>query len=217
MTGSPSRRRCSSWDLSDTGLVVRALMTVSAEAVVLLADGQVWVSTADGDRGVTIFAGVAQPVDSTTLEVTGVVALVREQRRRAPRTSTPAGVSVSSSDRIRQMRAIDLSRGGVRVALGADSDLHLGEHVELDVHLEDGATVTASGEVTRVDEQAGQARRPVRRPARNDRRPDRPLRAAAADRRPLTAAGQPAAQGASRRPGHPEPRSSASVTGSPAR
>ena len=147
-----------SWDLSDTGLVVRAVMTVSAEAVVLLADGQVWVSRpAGGDRGVTIFAGVAQPVDSTTLEVTGVVALVREQRRRAPRTATPAGVSVSSTDRIRQMRAIDLSRGGVRVALGADSDLHLGDHVQLDVQLEDGATVTASGEVTRVDERAGQA------------------------------------------------------------
>jgi PilZ domain len=147
-----------SWDLSDTGLVVRAVMTVSAEAVVLLADGQVWVSRpASGDRGVTIFAGVAQPVDSTTLEVTGVVALVREQRRSAPRTATPAGVSVSSTDRIRQMRAIDLSRGGVRVALGADSDLHLGEHVQLDVQLEDGATVTASGEVTRVDELAGQA------------------------------------------------------------
>ena len=147
-----------SWDLSDTGLVVRAVMTVSAEAVVLLADGQVWVSRpAGGDRGVTIFAGVAQPVDSTTLEVTGVVALVREQRRSAPRTATPAGVSVSSTDRIRQMRAIDLSRGGVRVALGADSDLHLGEHVQLDVQLEDGATVTASGEVTRVDELAGQA------------------------------------------------------------
>jgi hypothetical protein len=147
-----------SWDLSDTGLVVRAVMTVSAEAVVLLADGQVWVSRpAGGDRGVTIFAGVAQPVDSTTLEVTGVVALVREQRRRAPRTATPAGVSVSSTDRIRQMRAIDLSRGGVRVALAADSDLHVGEHVQLDVQLEDGATVTASGEVTRVDERAGQA------------------------------------------------------------
>lgn len=147
-----------SWDLSDTGLVVRAVMTVSAEAVVLLADGQVWVSRpAGGDGGVTIFAGVAQPVDSTTLEVTGVVALVREQRRRAPRTATPAGVSVSSTDRIRQMRAIDLSRGGVRVAISADTDLHLGEHVELDVHLEDGATVTASGEVTRVDERAGQA------------------------------------------------------------
>lgn len=146
------------WDLSDTGLVVRALMTVSAEAVVLLADGQVWVSRpADGERGVTIFAGVAQPVDSTTLEVTGVVALVREQRRRAPRTATPAGVSVSSTDRIRQLRAIDLSRGGVRVALGADSDLHLGEHVELDVVLDDGSTVTAGGEVTRVDEGAGQA------------------------------------------------------------
>ena len=147
-----------SWDLSDTGLVVRAVMTVSAEAVVQLADGQVWVSRpAGGERGVTIFAGVAQPVDSTTLEVTGVVALVREQRRRAPRTATPAGVSVSSTDRIRQMRAIDLSRGGVRVALRADSDLHVGEHVQLDVQLEDGATVTASGEVTRVDERAGQA------------------------------------------------------------
>lgn len=146
------------WDLSDTGLVVRALMTVSAEAVVLLADGQVWVSRpADGERGVTIFAGVAQPVDSTTLEVTGVVALVREQRRRAPRTATPAGVSVSSTDRIRQLRAIDLSRGGVRVALGADWDLHLGEHVELDVVLDDGSTVKAGGEVTRVDEGAGQA------------------------------------------------------------
>lgn len=146
------------WDLSDTGLVVRALMTVSAEAVVLLADGQVWVSRpADGERGVTIFAGVAQPVDSTTLEVTGVVALVREQRRRAPRTATPAGVSVSSTDRIRQLRAIDLSRGGVRVALGADWDLHLGEHVELDVVLDDGSTVKAGGEVTRVDERAGQA------------------------------------------------------------
>jgi hypothetical protein len=147
-----------SWDLSDTGLVVRAVMTVSAEAVVLLADGQVWVSRpAGGDRGVTIFAGVAQPLDSTTLEVTGVVALVREQRRRAPRTATPADVSVSSTDRIRQMRAIDLSRGGVRVALGADSDLHVGEHVQLDVQLEDGAIVRASGEVTRVDERAGQA------------------------------------------------------------
>jgi hypothetical protein len=100
------------WDLSDTGLVVRAVIAVPAEAVVLLADGKVWVSRpAAPGRGVTIFAGVAQPVDSTTLEVTGVVALVREQRRRAPRTATPAGVSVSSTDRIRQMRAIDLSRG----------------------------------------------------------------------------------------------------------
>jgi hypothetical protein len=147
-----------SWDLSETGLVVRAVMTVSAEAVVLLADGQVWVSRpAGGDRGVTIFAGVAQPVDSTTLEVTGVVALVREQRRRAPRTTTPAGVSVSSTDRIRQMRAIDLSRGGVRVALTADSDLHLGEQRRARRPPRGRRHRHRQRQVTRVDERAGQA------------------------------------------------------------
>jgi hypothetical protein len=147
-----------SWDLSATGLVVRAVLAVTAEAVGLLADHRVWVSAPGGaGSGVAVFAGVAQPVTGTAVEVTGVVALVREQRRRAPRAATASGVSVSSADRIRRLRAIDLSRGGVRVALGADSDLRVGQHVQLDVHLGDGATVTASGEVTRVDERAGQA------------------------------------------------------------
>jgi hypothetical protein len=147
-----------SWDLSDSRLVVRAVMSVTTEAVWALADSRVWVSIpAGGDSGVTIFAGVAQAVSESSIEVTGVVALVREQRRHAPRTPTSSNISISSADRVRQMRAIDLSRGGVRVALDAGSDLRVGEHVRLAVHLEDGATVPASGEVTRLDEQAGQA------------------------------------------------------------
>ena len=147
-----------SWQSGDLGLVVTARLEVDADAVDHLSDHRVWVSVPGATRGCTVFGGVAHPAGEMAIDVTGVVPIVREQRRRAPRIAAPAQVVMSVPGRPhRDLRAVDLSRGGVRVALPERTEIALGEQVEVEVHLENGATVPATGEVTRVDRRAKQA------------------------------------------------------------
>lgn len=147
-----------SWDSGDAGLVVSTRVEVGADAVRELADHRVWVSAPIGPQGLTVFGGIAHPASSSSLDITGVVPLVREQRRQSPRAAAHVQVTLAGEDRSpHQLRAIDLSRGGVRVILREPGELSVGEHVEVDVQLEDGTSVPATGEVTRVDEHGGYA------------------------------------------------------------
>lgn len=147
-----------SWDSGDAGLVVSTRVEVGAEAVRELADHRVWVSAPIRPQGVTVFGGIAHPAGPSTLDITGVVPLVREQRRHSPRTSAHVQVTVASRDRPpHELQAVDLSRGGVRVILREPGELTVGEQVAVEVRLEDGSTVPGSGEVTRVDQHAGYA------------------------------------------------------------
>lgn len=146
------------WDSGETGLVVTTRVDLTPDAVRDLADHRVWVSVPLPDQGFTVFGGIAHPAGESSLEITGVVPLVREQRRRSPRTEATAQVTVAPRDRApMRLAALDLSRGGVRVVLGDRRDLTLGEHVAIEVQLEDGTAVPATGEVTRVDLHAGHA------------------------------------------------------------
>ena len=147
-----------SWDSGDAGLVVSTRVEVGTEAVRELADHRVWVSAPIGPQGMTVFGGIAHPAGSSALDITGVVPLIREQRRRSPRAAAPVDVTVAAPERpTHTLQALDLSRGGVRVILRQPSELIVGEHVEVEVRLEDGSAVPATGQVTRVDEHAGYA------------------------------------------------------------
>lgn len=146
------------WDSGEAGLVVTTRVELAPDAVRDLADHRVWVSVPLPDHGVTVFGGIAHPVGDSSLDITGVVPLVREQRRRNPRTDATTQVTVAPRDRApMRLAALDLSRGGVRVVLHDRRDLTLGEHVAVEVRLEDGTTVPTTGEVTRVDLHAGHA------------------------------------------------------------
>lgn len=147
-----------SWDSGDAGLVVSTRVEVSSEAVRELADHRVWVSAPVGPHRLTVFGGIAHPAGSTALDITGVVPLVREQRRQSPRATAHVEVTVAGPDQEpHRLQGIDLSRGGVRVILRHPGELVVGEHVVVEVRLEDGSSIPATGAVTRVDEQAGYA------------------------------------------------------------
>lgn len=147
-----------SWESGEAGLVVTTRVDLAPGAVRDLADHRVWVSVPLPDHGFTVFGGIAHPAGDSSLDITGVVPLVREQRRRNPRTDASAQITVAPRDRApMRLSALDLSRGGVRVVLHDRRDLTLGEHVAVEVSLEDGTTVPATGEVTRVDLHAGHA------------------------------------------------------------
>ena len=80
------------------------------------------------------------------------------RRRRHLRALSTGQVSVSAHDQSpRQLQVVDLSQGGVRVALRGPTDLGLDEYVTVEVHLEDGAAISARGKVIRVDTEAGHA------------------------------------------------------------
>lgn len=156
--GRPYAATVQTWMDSSTALVVSTRVAADADAVQRLAAQPVWMSIPENDRGFTVFSGVAEPAGATSLDITGVALLLREPRRAAARVPTDATVSILAPDLpSRQLRGVDLGRGGVRVALSEETDLTVGEQVNVDVHLEDGTSVPATGRVTRVDEQIGQA------------------------------------------------------------
>lgn len=149
-----------SWDGGEHGLVVRTRLHVEPEAVELLADHRVWVSALPDDvhDGVTVYTGVAHPAGASAVDVTGVATILRDRRRRTPRSEVDTAVSVRSGRGTPlSLRTIDLSRGGMRVSLPKPTSLTVGEHLDLDVTLDDGADLPATGEVLRVDEASGQA------------------------------------------------------------
>lgn len=156
--GQPVAATVQTWSAGDEGLVISARLTVGAAAVARLADHRVWVSLTHDAPGFTVFGGIAHAAGDDSLDVTGVAPLVREARRTAPRAAATTRVMVTTpSLRTHDLRAVDLGRGGVRVSLQEPAELTAGERVTVEVHLEDGATVLAGGQVARVDEAAGQA------------------------------------------------------------
>jgi PilZ domain len=156
--GPPYPATVQSWVGTNRGLVVHARVTVTASAVRRLAEHPVWVSVPEHGPGFTVFSGVAHRAEDTVLDITGAVTLVREHRRQHLRGPATGSLSLSSADQVpRQLQVVDLSRGGVRVALYGPTDLDLGEQVTVEVQLEDGAAISARGTVTRVDTVAGHA------------------------------------------------------------
>lgn len=146
------------WEAGEAGLVVSTRVDLNPDAMHDLADQRVWVSVPMQEHGMTVFGGIAHTAGESSLDITGVVPLVRERRRQAVRSSPSATVTVSSRQRTPQrMPALDLSRGGVRVVLRGRRELTLGEHVVVDVHFDDGRTVPTTGQVTRIDLHAGHA------------------------------------------------------------
>ncbi len=150
-----------SWDVGEAGLVVTSTIAVDDAALDDLAGRRVWLSTlpsTEDEEGVTVFAAVAQASRAGELSLTGVAHMVQDARRKAARALESRPVALETTAHIRSnLRTIDLSRGGVRVATTPDVHLVAGEHVHVDLILDDGATVPAEGEVTRVYEATGEA------------------------------------------------------------
>jgi hypothetical protein len=146
------------WIDSSAALVVSTRVAAGEDAVRQLADRRVWMSIPETDRGFTVFSGVAQPASVTSLDIIGVALLLAEPRRQAARAPASTTVTIVGHDQdARRLRGVDLAQGGVRVALNTATDLVLGDQVTVDVHLEDGTLIPATGQVTRLDEQVGQA------------------------------------------------------------
>ena len=108
------------WDVSQPDHVV-ARVRADAEAVDALDRHNVWLSTvtrADGEEGVTIFAGTAAAAPGGVLVVDGVVRLASERRRAAVR-ATGGLVRLPHGDGrpARTVPATDISRGGVRLSM----------------------------------------------------------------------------------------------------
>jgi hypothetical protein len=169
--GRPYLATVRTWRSCPAERTSSAQVTVSAGAARRLAANAVWVSVPTKGHGYAVYAGVAHLVDDTALDLNGLVPLALEERRRhAPRTPATLDVTVTSGHRpARHVHAIDLSRGGVRLDLREQSELLLGEFVVLDLQLERGPKVSLRGEVTRVDEGAGQAVVQFNRPGSEQR------------------------------------------------
>ena len=133
---------------------VVARVEAEPPAVTALDHHQLWLSTvtrSGEEHGVTIFAGRARAVEPTVLDLEGVVRLAHEARRRAVR-APGATVTVPLGNRPQQsLQALDLSRGGVRLLLGDEAWNH-GDKVDMEVHLDDRVTVTASARLLRLDD-----------------------------------------------------------------
>jgi PilZ domain len=138
---------------------ITARVMVGTGAARRLNTHPVWVSSVTIGAGFIVYAGVANLVDDSTLDIADVLPLVHEQRRRrAPRVLAANGLTVISRGQPpRRGRIVDLSRGGVRVRLEPQQSVALGEFVNLDIELGDGPKVLLRGEVTRVYEDAGEA------------------------------------------------------------
>ena len=173
-TGTSYEATVRDWEVGHDGLTVAATLRVASSVAEELADHRVWVKVAGTDdgkvsgaepvdgaadsRGVTVFGGIAHWSGSDVVAITGVAPLVRERRRQSPRASSGAEVTLSSPQHtvVQKLRAVDLCREAVRVAL-AEGRLELGEHVAVRVDLGNGDLVPARGEVTRIDRTHGYA------------------------------------------------------------
>jgi hypothetical protein len=145
-----------SWQESVSGLVAR--VTVREGAALRLAANHVWMSMLSAGQGFAVYSGKARRVSDVHLDLSHLEPLAQEdQRRLSPRVAADEELVVRSTGRrTRHVRAIDLSRGGVRVAPLGDERLQVGERVTVDLRL-DGAALVVRGQVTRVDTGSGTA------------------------------------------------------------
>jgi PilZ domain len=154
----PYAATVASWVGTAAGLVVSARVMVTSNAARALAGQRVLVFVGERPNGFTVFSGIARPGEGSTLDVFAIAMLVRERRRQDLRAPAGGQVNVFSDGRpVRQLRAMDVCRGGVRVRLAVRSELRIGEHVTVEVDLGYGSPLAARGEVTRVDVEAGHA------------------------------------------------------------
>lgn len=151
----PYSATVASWIATAEGLAISARVIVTPNAARALAGHRVLVSVRGRPAGFTVFSGIARLSEDATLDISGIATVVSERRRQDLRASAEGRVSVSTNGyALHQLRALDLSRGGVKVSLDVPSDLRLGEHVTVDVDLGHGLPLAAHGEVSRVDEAA---------------------------------------------------------------
>jgi hypothetical protein len=140
------------WEVAADHVVAR--VDISADAVSRLDHHQVWLSTTShtvGGEGITIFAGRAVAVAPRALELDGVVRLADEPRRRAVRA---AGCRVTLPPDVTGVQhtvaAVDLSRGGVRVAVDATGWTY-DDPLDLVLHLPGESSVIVVGRLLRLD------------------------------------------------------------------
>ena len=156
--GGPVSARVETWSAADGGMVMSTRLTLGASDAARLAGRRVWVSVTDDGPGYSVFGGIARAAGDTTLDVTGIAPLVREARRTTPRAEHRDTVTVTVPGmRPRHLRAVDLSRGGVRVSMEDRAGLTAGEQVLVEMALEAGSPVQAQGEVSRINTGTGEA------------------------------------------------------------
>lgn len=156
--GEPQAGSIQAWTGASDGLVVSARISVSPEGMHQLAGHQVWLSIPEGTAGFTVYSGVARVAPESALDITGIKTVLHEHRRQYLRAPADGLARIPAPDQApRQLRLVDLSQGGVRVVLREPADLVLGERVTLDVLLQDGSALSASGEVARIDPDSSQA------------------------------------------------------------
>ena len=145
-----------SWLESGSGLVAR--VGVREGAALRLAANHVWMSLLGAGNGFAVYSGTAHRVAETFLDLAHLEPLAQEQRRRlSPRVATDEPVTVHAAGRpTRHARAVDLSRGGIRLAPLGTAPLETGERVTVDLRL-DGAPVVVRGQVVRVEAGGGTA------------------------------------------------------------
>lgn len=136
-----------------------ATLRIDADAIPALAGHQVWLLTTRPNSGICVYSGSARRGGPDTLEVLDVTTLWQDRRRTTARATaaSPVTVSAGAGHRERQLRSVDLCRDGVRIALRNTSEVSLGEQVTMDVYLDGGDPVAATGHVTRIDAGRSQA------------------------------------------------------------
>jgi hypothetical protein len=145
------------WDASGDRVVAR--IHTDADAVADLDHHQVWLSTVSRHReesGITIFAGRASALDPESLQVEGVVRLADERRRRALRAGGAMVTLPPARGEQQTVAALDISRGGVRLALGEDGWSYE-DPMDLVLHLGDDRSLNVVGRLHRFDPGTGSA------------------------------------------------------------
>lgn len=138
-----------SWSTGPGGLVVTSTVRLTKGSVEALVGARVWVETQGPSGQARVHEALARPtLNHSELDLTGVM-LAADTRRtavRAPltlaaRLAAPGVESVAA-------QTVDVSAGGMRLAVEDDIDLAVGDDVEVTVFMgDDDAPVLATGQV----------------------------------------------------------------------
>ncbi len=138
-----------SWSTGPGGLVVTSTVRLSTDSVEALVGARVWVETQGPSGQARVHEALARPtLDATELDLTGVMlaadtrrAAVRAPLSLAARLAAPGVESVAA-------QTVDVSSGGMRLAVEDDLELAVGDDVEVTVFMgDDDAPVLATGQV----------------------------------------------------------------------
>lgn len=150
--------RLQAWDTSPHGLVVDARVSVAADRRHDVAQGTVWLSARTGRTGsLVVLRGRGEAVSGRPGEVvlSGMVTLATESRRTSVRAPVDREAFLVASGQRLPARVLDLSTGGCRLVVGAETEVPTGP-VELQVTLSDDGPLRAAAHVLRVDPDTGQ-------------------------------------------------------------